>query len=465
MICRTAIVAAMSAGLVEDPRPNAVGYVDSAALPARCHWADEADASLCDIALAALEVAWPIQVNEMGFYPPMPDDDGLLDLYITEQWTGGGAYALGSYADEDTEDGRMGSHAYIALAPSIGPDLMASYVDHEFNHVLQYGTDFTENLLVLWEGTANIAAWYVHPDVALDEFGMNDFQATPWAGLMTDGYRLYDDYGLWSYYEYGAMLWNLYLEAGWGGSGQASAALWALGAQDGWDNEPDMLDALDLLTGDWRAALLDFSAARVRVGTPAAPEWIAGLDDPSLALDIGAEVDWAELEATGAVDVTWPEPPFQTGAVYVRVTGVPDGTELSAQIDAEASSSVLWGMALVWEGGSAVSETDNLAWTASPEDGDIVLGIVNLGDADIDGDDWAAPAELVLRLSSEDGVVSDTGDAGGNWDSGDPGAISGKDRKGCGCATSASSGVGMLSAALGLALFWARRREEFEGTR
>ena len=251
MICRTAIVAAMTAGLVEDPRPDSVGYIDSTVLPARCHWADEADATLCDIALAALEVAWPIQVEQMGFYPPMPDDDGLLDLYITEQWTGGGAYALGTYTDEDTEDGRMGSHAYIALAPSIGPDLMASYVDHEFNHVLQYGTDFTENLLVLWEGTANIAAWYVHPDVALDEFAMFDFQATPWAGLMIDSYRLADDYGLWSYYEYGAMLWNLFLEDGWGGSGEASAALWALGAQDGWDNEPDMLDALDLLTGDW----------------------------------------------------------------------------------------------------------------------------------------------------------------------------------------------------------------------
>ncbi len=398
MRCHTAAVAALYAGLAESPRPAAVGAVDSEVVPARCHWQDPAYEAHCDIVLTAVEAAWAAQVDEMGFYAPLPDDDGILDLYVTRQGTSGGAYALGTYEDEVTGDGRMGSHAYVALSPEIPLDLLHSYVGHEYNHVLQYGTDFTEYALVQWEGTANIADWYTHGDVPLDEFALADFQAVPWGGLLVDSYRLWDDHGLWLNYEYGAMLWNLFLEDGWGGAGAASVDVWALGAQEGWNNEPDMLDALDLLTGDWRAALLDFSAVRATVGTPDAPDWVDGLDDPDYAVDIPLTVDGPSLRAEGR-RLDWPQPPFPTGAVYARIEGVPDGEKIVLEVDPERSADATWGLVAVLDGAPLAVDDDRL--TLDAVDGDLVVGVVHLGTRRLDGDDTVSQERVVLNVSLE----------------------------------------------------------------
>lgn len=398
MLCHTAAVATLFAALDESPRPDAVGSVASQVVPARCHWQHAQYREHCDIVLEAVETAWTAQVDEMGFYGPMPDDDDVLDLYVTAQWTSGGAYALGTYVDEAEGDGRMGSHAYVALSPDIPLDILHSYVGHEFNHVLQYGTDFTEYALVQWEGTANIADWYTHGDVELELFALDDFQATPWAGLLVDGYRLWEDHGLWSEYEYGAMLWNLYLEDGWGGDGVASAELWALGAQESVTNEPDMLDAIDLLTGDWRAALLDFSAQRALVGTADAPDWEDGLDDPVFALSVEFDLDAASLRDEGR-RLDWTQPPFPTGAVYARIADLADDETLVLAVDPERSADVIWGLVAVVDGVPTAVEDDRLT-VAGPAD-EVVVGVVHLGAKRLDGDDVVYQDRAVLEVSLE----------------------------------------------------------------
>lgn len=452
MLCHTAAVATLAlSGFAQDPRPDAIGSVDSTVVPARCHWARPAQEALCDIVLEAVETAWPAQIDGMGFHAPMPDDDGVLDLYITAVGTSGGAYALGTYVDEDTSDGRMGSHAYVALSPEIPRNLLRSYVGHEFNHVLQYGSDFTENTLTLWEGSANAADWYTHPGQTLDEIYIEDFQAVPWGGLVIDSYILYDDHDLWSYYEYGSMLWNVYLESLYGGEGLATAAVWTAGEQTGWDNEPDVLDALDEVTGDWQLAWLDFALQRTRVGTADAPGWVEGLDDPSLALDVALEVDGSGLLDEG-VALVWPDLPYESGAVYARLDSLPSGEEITLSVDGEWSADVVWG--LVVSGapdGDRAQLGGTLRFTA-PEDGSaVVIGAVHLGARGWDIDDGVQQAEIVVDITANgvdapDPVFPEEGDSG--W--------SGGDRR-CGCA-GAPGPAGVGFALLGLALTGARRR-------
>lgn len=452
MLCHTASVATLAlAGLAEDPRPDAIGSVDSSIVAARCHWAQPAQEELCDIVLEAVEAAWPAQVEGMGFHAPMPDDDGVLDLYITGVGTEGGAYALGTYVDEDTTDGRMGSHAFVALSPQIPRNLLHSYVGHEFNHVLQYGTDFTENALTLWEGSANVADWYTHPGQTLDEIYIEDFQAVPWGGLVIDSYILYDDHDLWSYYEYGSMLWNVYLEAEFGGEGIATAAVWAAGEQRGWTNEPDVLDALDEVTGDWQLAWLDFALQRTLVGTGDAPDWVDGLDDPGLALDVALEVDGSALLEEG-VALVWPDLPYESGAVYARLDSLPPGEEITLSVDAEWSADVVWG--LVVSGAPAGDEAvigGTLRFVA-PDDGSaVIVGAVNLGARGWDIDDGIQQVEIVVDVTAggaeaPDPEFPDEGDSG-----------LGGDEKGCGCAGSPGPAGGGV-AILGLGLLAARRR-------
>ena len=452
MRCHTAAVAAaVYAGFADMARPDAVGSVDAVGVPARCHWAQASQRALCDIVIEAVETSWPAQVDVMGFHAPMPDDDGVLDLYITGVGTAGGAYALGTYEDEDATDGRMGSHAYIALSPDIPRNILHSFVGHEFNHVLQYGTDFTENALTLWEGSANMADWYTHGDTPLEEFSIADFQAVPWAGLVLDSYQLYDTHGVYNFYEYGAMLWNLYLEAEHGGEGVATAAVWAAGEQVGWTNEPDVLDALDDVTGDWQLAWLDFAMQRVRVGSADAPAWTPGLDDPAMALDVALEVDGSGLLDEG-VALVWPDLPYPSGAVYARIDSLPPGEEITLSVDGEWSADVVWGLVVSGAPGGEASQLGGTLRFTAPDDGaPVIIGAVNLGARGWDIDDGARQAEIVVDVTAR-GVdapepefpADDSGWAG--------------ESKRCGC-SGAPGPAGAAVALLGVGLLGARRRQ------
>ena len=451
MRCHTAAAAAAAfAGFADADRPDAVGSVDAVGVPARCHWAQPSQRELCDIVIDAVETAWPAQVDGMGFHAPMPDDDGILDVYITAVGTAGGAYALGTYEDEDVGDGRMGSHAYIALSPDIPRGILHSYVGHEFNHVLQYGTDFTENALTFWEGSANLADWYTHGGVPLSAFSLEDFQAVPWAGLALDSYQLYEIHGLYNHYEYGAMLWNLYLEAEHGGGGAATAAVWAAGEQLGWTNQPDVLDALDDVTGDWQLAWLDFAMQRIRVGTADAPAWTPGLDDPAYALDVALEVDGSALLDQG-VALVWLDLPYPSGATYARLESLPPGEEITLSVDGEWSDDVVWGLVVSGAPGGEIAQLGGTLRFTAPDDGaPVVIGAVNLGARGWGIDDGHRQSEIVVDVTAN-GVdapdpqfpTEDSGQAG--------------EQERCGCSGGGAPAALALALA-GLGLISARRR-------
>jgi len=401
-------------------RPASVGSVDSDVHPVRCHWADDVDADRCAIVLAAAEDAWDAQVTDIGFNAPVEDSDGLVDIYLSSEGTGGGAYTYGPAVDSVTGDGKMSSAAYIAIDPSISDDELDGYVVHEFNHVLQYATDFTEPTYMIWESIASAAERWTYPDPAKYEvlsMYAADFQAAPWMGLLGDGYFLWDEYRIWSYYEYGGMVWAFHMDQVYGdGSGSAGAAIWDAAAQEGYTNEPDVLDAYDTVTGDWKAGLLDLSAQRARIGTEFAPDWANWRTDV-YQVDLAGTVSWDELPASVTPEIG----PYQTGTVYAMVTGVPDGMGIAWAFD--SSSAVSWGGVAVQD--ERDTQTMGISGTfAAHGDGDIRVGAVNFASSDFDADDRIGTADVTIRLTQwtpEGGDTGTTSDGGTTADGGSTG--------------------------------------------
>ncbi|MCR9165812.1 MAG: hypothetical protein ACE37F_32285 [Nannocystaceae bacterium] len=432
MICRT--LAALMVPLLDGWRPPSAGFVDSGSHPIRCHWELERDAPRCEIVLRAAERSWDVQVDALGFEAPMPDDDGILDIYLSDDQTGGGAYAYGPSVDEDPDDGKRGCHAYIGIDPSVGDDVLAAYVAHEFSHVLQYATDFTEPTLPLWEGTAHAAEAWTLPGHELDAGNVADFQRTPWMGLLGDGYFLLDAYDLWSYYEYGAVAWILYLDHEHGsGDGSAVAALWRAASQPGPRNEPDVLDAFEEVAGD--DALMAFSAARVAFGTDAAPAWTEALGAMAqLGLEAEVVVGEEPLALTPTVA------PYQTGASYWRLLGVPEGATLHLEVEASGAS---FGVLAADDAAVDWAIDDTLEWVGTSE---VVVGAVNLGEPGFDGDDAWRQTAFTLHVWVEEPDPTD-GETDG------PGIGAADD--GCACSTRGSGHAAWL---LALVLLRIRRR-------
>ncbi len=446
MLCHTATVALLA--MADGPRPAAIGARDHAEVPARCHYTDAADADRCDIVLDAIADAWVAQVEGAGFAPPMPDDDGVLDFYLTTEGTYGGAYAVGPYTDEDPDDGRMGCHAYVALDRGIDDADLPGYVAHEFNHVLQYGTDFTEPTLPIWEAVATSAERTTYPEAGLDSISVMNFQDDPWLGLLGDAGML--PQGTWSLYEYGAVLWILHLDdREFAGAGAAGAELWWAATQEGWDNEPDVLDAYDALTGGWQAALMDLSLERAWVGTDHAPAWAAPWTDRRFSPAVADRLEPSDLPAR----VTPTSSPLQTGAVYLELSGWTPGEPVTVAI--EGAESVSWGLLLAdgpdgtWELGRS------LTWT--PTTDTVVFGAVNLGEDGFDADRTLRPAALTLSVAAgtEPAEARDSADGGSD-------DAASKPPQGCGCAAPLGAPAGLL---LTLPLLAAARRSRVQAHR
>ncbi len=310
-------------------RPAAVAYVDSADGRFRCHHGANG-AALCDIVLPALDEAWAAQVDGLGFQAPIPDGvrggSNAVDVYMLSEGTGGagGAYVACDGDDLATPeetcddatwgDGFSSDSAYIVIDPATDTDALRGYAHHEFNHVLQYATDFGEPFLSVWEGTAVAAEYWTDPAMVLDPGPVADYQAVPWASaVLHDGYFLDEQYDLWSWYEYGAMVWVRWLdERHFDGTGGAGPALWEALANDPIDNEPDVLDAWSMLAGDWREDMVDFAVSRGRFGTERGPAWLAELGDSA------AITTWTPMGDSGSSRENFELYPL--GTAYIELT-------------------------------------------------------------------------------------------------------------------------------------------------
>lgn len=311
----------------------------------------------CIQVLAAIDEAWSVQVETLGFNAPLPDggrgeDDGL-DVYLSHFGTGGagGAYVTcdgdgAQCEDFAPDDGLASTPSFIVIDPELDAATLRRYCHHEFNHVLQYATDFEEPFLAVWEGTATAAETWTNPDAPLDQGPLEDYQGYPWvSAVLQDGYWLDETYGVYGYYEYGAVLWVMWMDQRWGdGQGSIGPALWDAMANDPGENEPDVLDAWDAISGDWRTDILEFTIARGTFGTDNEPAWLTAIGGaPEVAArTLVANNDYeeiAELYPLGMryfdVNIEWNSTGVvaasETEGIALVVVNVPETVEISPE--------------------------------------------------------------------------------------------------------------------------------------
>lgn len=448
MLCRTALM--FHTSMFGGGKPDYVGSVDSDEVPVTCYYAKESQASKCDVVLQAAQEGWEAQVDRIGFVAPMPDDDGRLDIYLTTQGTYGGAYTTGPYTDGDSSDGKRGCYAWIAVDATISNAELPGFIVHEFQHVLQYGTDYIEPTLPIWEGVAEAAVLWTYPDYDVSFFSIPDFQADPWAGILADGYMLDDDFDIaWSYYEYGSLAWVLHLDAAYGdGDGSSSRDLWVAVEQEANKNEPDVIDGLDTVTGDWQASLLALSAERTLLGTSDAPEWGAAYTGKRYALTVDDQINGSSLP----VDASPSMPPLQTGTAYFDLTGLAAGESIHFAVTSEDENN--WGIAI--RDGTVTSWMDGPEMDWEVVDGDITVGVVHLGADDFDADEPLRTKDFTLTVSELAVVADDGGGDGG----GTGGADTGGDEEpgGCACGSLPRPTGAALGLLVGLLALGRRRR-------
>lgn len=466
MLCSTPMMA-MMVGFTGADRPDTIGHIDHDSYPIRCHWSKPAYASRCDAVLEYVVDAWQKQVDEIGFNAPVEDEDGIVDFYVTD-YDYGGAYAYCStWRDDDPSDGLTGCPAYVELDyRTISDAELASYVVHEFNHILQYATDFNEPTYPIWEATATAAEQWTYPgELVPTNYYVADFQKTPWLGILGNGDYLWDLDGTWSYFEYGAAIWSLHLDHHYGdGLGSGGAALWDATAQGGNANSVDVIDAYDTISGGWEEALLSLSAERALIGTDTPPVWATSYGDRQRLF-----IDGAYTAADLPLAHTPSTQPYTTGAVYITLAGPFDDTDqLVVTVDADGGT---WGIVSVSGEDLDWVQDTRMTWKVSGDT--VTFGVVNLDHdqyATTGTDRHLSESQRTIQISVSTEEIPDTGepdDTGTPDDTGEPGDTdtdtgnSGKVRPGTddggkGCASVGGVG-GVWLWLLPLALCWRRR--------
>ncbi len=367
-------------------RPDTDNYVSDPATGARCHWLESQDGDLesrCQDLLEDLDTAWTAQVA-WGWHEPFADPGGPdhggstgLDIYLSrDAWWG--AYTLSDYVDANPDDGLMGSYAYMVIDPRINANEDHLYMAHEFNHVLQYATDFTEYSYPPWEGAATVAEEYTYPGEGSWQTVAVDFQIAPFAGMLMDGYWLYDYHDLYLYYEYGTALWFMYLQD----QGVEPPEFWdeLVNDRQNWTNEPDAWDAWGTVTGDADLGLLDFALERGRIGTADPPSWSG---DFPMGTKMRVTVDALDTEFL-------PEnAPYSTGMAYFEVD-----LEGPLVLSVDSDSTTRWGAVAV--ASNAVATAGELPLSFEGPD---LVAVVNLGPPGWDPDYGTTQADFTLTVT------------------------------------------------------------------
>lgn len=477
-----------------DPyRPDDVGYVDSTVYPLRIHYRRSEDADrAASVVLPVAETCWRIEIDQMG-WPTPPADSGLggddkYDMYLTNEQTYGGAYTYGTGNDTNPDDNWYSLASYIALDDrGIVDEDMPDFICHEFNHALQYTIDGWELTLFPWESTAEAMEELTYPDTDLYQLDVPDFQSLPFASILFDGYSdeimEYDDY---SYYEYGGSIVGLYLEQRFGRSdGTKLLEMWDDMAQPSSTNEPDYVDALDVIGGtdapDHGAFYLGLAEWRMFAGP---------LDDGAHYTEGGEWGRDGEVATEASVDITTADgatltpvdPPYDLGTSYWPVN-VGDGTDKALRITVTSPDDVEWGIVgAAWLGEGVPARTVN---ARSGADGASVtvdldltgatrgmFGVSSLGPQVMDAEGRHPRRSPTVTLAlvepgadtgGDDTAADSGGDNGaGNGGDGNGGGTgdtaSGGDKGGCGCTTDSSGSAAWAGLALAAALVTRRRR-------
>jgi hypothetical protein len=257
-------------------RPTDIRATFDSAVPGhalRIHAGDGVDDARALAVLETFDAVWVQQVETAGFPPPLTDGvgggDERLDVYVVPLSPGLAGVTIAT-GDEDANDGRRASPAFIEMDPTLPDDLLAVFAAHEFQHALQFALD-TEEPVMWFESTAVFWEVRTDPDVTEWTLPVPDCQGSPQVPIFVDGptaEALSERPAL--RYEYGAVLFALYLDEVHGdGAGTLLREIWQGTPQSDDVNEPDFIDALAAVPSvalDPGELVADFATWRTLVG-------------------------------------------------------------------------------------------------------------------------------------------------------------------------------------------------------
>ena len=297
------------------------------------HYQAAGDLAMARSVLADVEHAWTVQVTQQGARPPLDDrgasgPDGRFDVWLQR--------GLGSLYVSSV--GANPSTAYDDVSTSMVLDPWSEYggaelrpnVFHEFRHASQGVDDWYEHIQVfeadatMWE-----ARYFGYDRLAVV---WDHYQAHPEWNPFKD-----DNYDTW--FMYGGALFLTHLEKTvFGGNPGFSNEMWLRSRDSASSNEPDFIDALNVMLPAKGTTLFD------QIVTFNRNRWYTGARANG-ALDGGASLpDVAtrtHTRASGAARTSFVANPQVLGTVYTVVTAAPtDGGRLRvslSSIDAKAA--------------------------------------------------------------------------------------------------------------------------------
>ncbi len=330
------------AGTARPDDADIAGTVESANHPLVVHYGTGVDVSRARQALGIFDDAWDQQVTAAGFPAPLPDGneggDERFDVYLVPLVPGTGGFTVAE-ADADRTDGKHASPAFTEIDPSLPDDLLEVYSHHEFQHALQFAIDTLEP--VMWyESTAVFWEVRTRPDVDDWQLALPDFQGQPQLPLFADSASIVlVATAPAARYEYGAVLWPLYLDEVLGdGQGTLLRTIWEGTPEPDTvgNDEPDFIDATLAAGVDLPAAVADFAGWRALVGPLS-----RGDDGPLEAIPgdsrlVAKALNAATLDGT-VVTTGEADSPLALGCALREVTAPPDVDFMPVEIQVDAT--------------------------------------------------------------------------------------------------------------------------------
>ncbi len=216
------------------------------------HFVVEWDAGITEATanrfLEALELSYEVEVEEMGWEPPVGDGEFLLPAYVENRDTNG-AYTYVTNCDNKYMP-------YISAGRNSWQnadwgDIMAS---HEFNHTLQFAYSFAPELW-WWEATATWIEAYVYPSINQWAWYVTGYSDYPYVAF--DASSQEDEVVF--YHMYGMALWSFYLDEYHGGP-DTIREIWENASRARGNDAIDIDDMMKDIDIDWEDAFVDFSA-------------------------------------------------------------------------------------------------------------------------------------------------------------------------------------------------------------
>lgn len=182
------------------------------------HWGDSGGVTATEIdrLVEALELAWSVQIDDMGHPAPATSEQYFFNVYIGDSGNGApNGFGAGGYYSPDRE-------GYPMLVVAAGTLNSPSYADHtashEFYHAIQGSLDrypYEGEGAWFWEATAEWASIHTEPDNPTNGSFVFAYALLP--GNAVNFFDYPDSPQLQDYYQYGAFLFPLDVDRSAGG--------------------------------------------------------------------------------------------------------------------------------------------------------------------------------------------------------------------------------------------------------